>query len=376
MKKFPLILLLAAALLTAMSCSRKEDPSPEGTVTLSFRAGEPVTRSVSPGDGAVADGGGIYCTKDGEGKLHPDLYIFIFNRDTGVLEKCFKPDGTGDGIVDDSDSQFDGEKGSSTNLLVTFDIHDEGFYSVYAVANTGAGDSNLVFPDFAAISDISDLESEVISLSDSSSPNVGSRMPLSAKGVINVVEGLGSKYNGYVELQMLRCVSQVQFSFKNLTGEPLTLTNCRIKFKQLNTAQAWLIPHDSDFVELDDGPDSDTLDDNYRDYDSGTKTLSSLADEEERDYFASPVRFFPSVAPMQTKPSAGRRYLCDISFKIGGTSKSFTNLPIHNPKSQDIKSLSRNQYLHIVTTVSKGLNVSFNFKVNEWDEHHEYVEFN
>jgi len=41
----------------------------------------------------------------------------------------------------------------------------------------------------------------------------------------------------------------------------------------------------------------------------------------------------------------------------------------------DITSLERNQHLHIVTRISKGLTVSFNFEVTDWTELEETVEF-
>ena len=138
---------------------------------------------------------------------------------------------------------------------------------------------------------------------------------------------------------------------------------------------------------MGDGND-DKKDDNYRNYTSATADVTGIEDQGEKAFFANPVLFLPSVAPVQAKPSKGQRYLCDISFRIQKEgkvyssgdattyiNKSFTNLPVHTPKSLDITSLIRNQYLQIVTTVSKGLDVSFNFKVNEWEEHKEYVTF-
>ena len=55
--------------------------------------------------------------------------------------------------------------------------------------------------------------------------------------------------------------------------------------------------------------------------------------------------------------------------------KTFTDLPIHNKNSQDILALSRNQYLQIETTISKGGDVSFNFIVNNWTPHNPTVIF-
>lgn len=74
---------LAAAMATLAclsSCSKDtEKVTAEGTtVTLSFYTGGMETRATTPGDGDVADGGGIY--KDGEG--NPDLIILIADATT------------------------------------------------------------------------------------------------------------------------------------------------------------------------------------------------------------------------------------------------------------------------------------------------------
>ena len=385
-RKFIQLLGLVLVLLAGAACDRERVPATDGEVAISFQVGDPDTRAVSPGDGNLADGGGVYCEKAAGPPvvLTPDLYIFICDWETGNIVKRYP----GDGTVDKTSDWSEGNK--STYLMVKFPFNGEGTYSVYALANVGGGDSNLTLPtalELAAVDNASDLDSLIVSLA-SSSLDAGSRMPLSAKGFLTVEEGLKeSNYNGYVKLQLLRCFHKVQFSFKNLTGSELSLYNCQITFKDLNVQQGWLFPASPDFVEMGDGND-DKKDDNYRDYTSATADLTGIADQGERDFFASPVLFMPSVAPTQTTPSKGQRYLCDISFRIQRqgktynsgdastyTEKSFTNLPIHTPKSLDITSLNRNQYLQIVTTVSKGETVSFNFKVNEWEEHKEYVHF-
>lgn len=391
MKRWLYILLLMA-LTSGGACSRKEVvPEPVGRVTLTFRTGGIATRAETPGDGNVADGGGVYATKDGSDILHPDIHIFIFDWDTGVLKKHFGDNGNvrttpgdADGAVGE-DYDYDSENHTSKYMSIGFDFDEEGVYSVYALANINGGDGNLdiSLPDLATVT-ASDLDALVVSLTSGDSPVIGERMPLTAKGKLNVERGIG-KYNGYVELELHRCVNQVQFIFRNLTKNELDLYNCQITLKDMNTSQGWLFERDPDFVSLGDGDDAGDLDDNYGNYSSGTKDLTDIpgtdnpatpADEREVTYFANPVRFFPSVAPMQSVPSSGQRYLCDISFQVGGKNKSFTNLPIHTPKSLDITSLKRNQYLQVVTTVAQGENVSFNFKVVEWVTHSATVEFN
>lgn len=375
---------MVLVLLAGAACSREQVPVADGNVTISFRVGDPDTKAVSPGDANVADGGGVYCIQAPGPVLTPDLYIFICDWETGDVVKRYP----GDGAIIDSD--WSEGNYTSTFLSVTFSFDGEGSYSVYALANVSGGDSNLTLPssvELSAIDNASDLDELMISLA-SSSLDVGARMPLSAKGSLNVVKGLNEgRYNGFVELQLLRCFQKAQISFKNLTGSELSLYNCQITFKDMNVQQGWLFPTSPDFVELGD-ENEDGKDDNYRDYESGAADVTGIAIDGEKTFFANPVLFLPSVAPEQTKPSKGRRYLCDISFRIpkagktydsGDAStydeKSFTNLPIHTPKSMDIKALERNQYLKIITTISEGINVSFNFKVNEWVEHKELVTF-
>ena len=81
---------------------------------------------------------------------------------------------------------------------------------------------------------------------------------------------------------------------------------------------------------------------------------------------------FPSVAPAR---AVGSRYFCSISFDISNRSYSFTDLPIHDKQSQDILALGRNQYLQIETRINKGLDVSFSFEVDDWNNHSEEILF-
>lgn len=372
------ILLLSLVLLFVAACGRVEEPS-GGDVVLTFRVGEPATKANTPGDGDVADGGGIYCTKAGD-VVTPDLVIFIFNED-GTLRKRYPTDG----VLAESDY----DSGHATTLSISFGSSgwEDGAYEVFALANIGGTGGNLDIPDLSSITSISQLEDLKLGISSGTSPQVGDRMPLSASGTLHVAKGLYDKYNGLVELEMLRCFAKVQLTFRNLTGELLTLTNCSVTFKDMNTKKAWLFPREPDFVTLGG---SGTKDDNYGDYttvaaDISTSNLTNIPftddlltddDERDREAFVSPLLFFPSIAPSQTVPSAGNRYLCNISFNVGTAAKTFTNLPIHDEFTQDIPVLKRNQYLQILTTIGKGTNVSFNFYVKNWEEHNESVTFN
>ena len=371
-----LILLLGAALLSGTACQRVEEPA-TGTVTLTFHAGELATKAVTPGDGSVADGGGIACAEEG-GVITPDLVIFILNEN-GVVKRY-----PGDGTLTESDYA----SGHATTLSISFGFTgwQDGAYTVFALANIAGTSGNLEIPDLTSISSVADLENLQLGLSSgATAPQVGDRMPLSATGTLHVAKGLYDKYNGLLELEMLRCFTKVQLTFKNLTGNVLNLSNCQVTFKDMNTQKAWLFPQDPDFVQLGVSNGKDT---NYGDYTTVAADIANLSgipaaddpgtdplDERERVAFAQPLLFFPSIAPHQTVPSAGNRYLCDISFTANGSAKTFTNLPIHNEYTQDILELKRNQYLQILTTISQGADVSFNFFVKDWDPHKETVIF-
>ena len=379
-----LILLFAAVVLMGAACRRVEEPAAGSDIVLTFRVGESATKAVTPGNGNVADGGGISCTKVGN-VVTPDLVIFIFNED-GTLKKRYPT--TGDLVESNYDS------GHATTLSISFgstssDGWADGAYPVFALANIAGTGGNLDIPNLNSISDITDLANLQLGYSGTA-PSLGTtapRMPLSASGTLYVAKGLYNKYNGLLELEMLRCFAKVQLTFKNLTGEVLTLSNCSVTFKDMNTKNAWLFPRDPDFVASGDTTPADGKDDNYGNYTTVAAEMASLSsipklddpatdeDERERDAFAAPLLFFPSIAPKQTTPSAGNRYLCNISFTYGGETKNFENLPIHDAYTQDILELKRNQYLQILTTIGKGSNVSFNFFVKDWDEHKETVIF-
>ena len=381
MIKKVLILLLSAVVLLGAACKRIDEPS-GGDVLLTFRIGEPVTKATTPGDGNVADGGGVYCT-EAEGVVTPDLVIFIFDED-GTLKKRYPTDG----VL----TEHNYASGHATTLSVSFGSSgwEDGAYTVFALANIGGTGGNLDIPDLSSITSITQLDNLQMGISSGTAPQVGDRMPLSASGTLHVAKGLYDKYNGLVELEMLRCFAKVQLTFRNLTGVLLTLTNCSVKFNDMNTKKAWLFPREPDFVTLGDTNPSDSKDDNYGDYTTVAANISTanltnipstddlLTDDDERDRvaFVSPILFFPSIAPKQTVPSAGNRYLCNISFNVGNATKNFIDLPIHDEFTQDIPVLKRNQYLQILTTIGKGTNVSFNFFVKNWEEHNESVTFN
>lgn len=397
MTRKALILFLCAALLGGAACRRIEQPS--GTVTLSFDVGTPATRASEPGDGNAADGGGIFCLKEG-GVVKPDLIVFIADENGAIIKSY-------DGLSDandaptwrltesvgslDSNDYDEVNTGASKRINVAFSFNQAGVYSVYAIANVRGEDANFEIPDLSAVTNVAELENKILSLTSAAisagqTPAVGDRMPLTARGTLNVYEN-NSNYNGQASLSMLRCFAKVQFTFKNLTGaaEPLELRHIQVIIYHMNVKQGYLFQSDPDFVVPGSGS-------NYQHFTWRSWTTSpasdpafSIARDGTLSLFQTP--FFPSTAPLQSQPSSGNRYLCDISFRVPKsgqtynssqsgtfTAYSFTNLPIHDALSQDIQALGRNQSLQIETTISAA-QVSFNFIVQEWTVREEEVFF-
>lgn len=390
-RRFIHLMVTALVFRTVVACTSIPRPEfQDGTVTISFSTGEPLTRAGELGDGVVDDGGGIAVTADG-----PDLIILIADAESGVIKKRYAPGAT-DGVTITATPS--GESATEISTSFTWgDTPGTGIYTVYALANTGDM-GNLSIggaPAWSTLGNVSGLDDLLFNaLSDNTTPSVsGHRMPLSAKGTLEVRKNTTTdKYNGLVELRMLRCVAKVQLYFKNLTGEVLNISDCQLILHDMNPSQGYIFPHDADFVE-----------DSYRDHTTPEKNLLKIGATETPkkdgvdgrmlmgDYEAGPpvvdsrvpaaldeFLVFPSTAPWQTTPSKGYRYLCDITFKIDDDLKEFVNLPIHDKLSRDILSLSRNQFLKIETTISSKADtkdISFNFIVCNWTKRKEEVIF-
>lgn len=338
-----LILLMSALTLAAGTGCTKQGLRRESSVVLTFSTGELLTRA---GDEDVADGGGIAFDN---GK--PDLFIAIANYSgTVVATYC------GEDVTDKVERLT---PSSATQISIRFkDIANSGDYTVYAMANTADGlwGAPANSSAWEVINNASDLDALMFTaLTGSTLPSVTDRMPLSAKGTLHVNEGL----NGQVELELLRCVAKVGFKFKNETNENLTLEGCNVTLKGINPTQGYLFPQTEDATGT------------ARDLVLISSTLDPIPSGATTGLYGD-LLVFPSIAPTQ---SVGSRYLCNISFTVGGQSKSFTDLPIHDKQSRDIPSLGRNQYLQIETRINKGNNVSFNFEVLDWDEKTEDIYF-
>ena len=338
-------------ILTAVSCVGV-DPAAKSVgcceMQLSFITGVLQTKGV-PGDGDVSDGGGIYINSG-----VPDLVILIVNSSNSVVGVY--PDPFPDSGVDSSL-----ESGSdATSMRVKFTGLDEGTYSVYAFANTGGywgmvGQGGSTAKDYLAGLD-SKSAIESLRFSDlfptipaSACPNDDDNppvmLPLSAKGTVSV----SSLHTGEVTLEMKRCVAKVTAEFINNTTEALTLYD---------------YPH----TIVGMCPNSGFVIEGSPDYPEGTLAGNILAEESS---FEIPATGSVSKS-WYVFPSSGP-YTCNIGFTLfkGDSAEheyTYSNLPVHDDHAVSIPSLARNRHLHIVTKISKGTTVSFNFEVSGWGE--------
>lgn len=346
MKRFLPILL--AALLAAVSCQREEMAGRCG-LKIDFGTGELRTKA---GDGVVSDGGGIYIDNTDPSHPLPDLVILVVNNASGNVVGWY-PDPAPDSGVD-SNLEADPDE---TAMSVTFTGLDSGPHTVYAFANTGgywgmvgqAGDAKSYLLSLTSQSAIDALRfSDLFAdLAGSTCPNDDgnppSRLPLSAKGTVNV----STEHTGEVSLEMIRCVAKVTAEFINNTGEALTLYDYSSTIAGICPNSAYVIAGDPD-------------------YPAGTLAGNIVADETSLSILTDGTMtmswyVFPSTGP----------YTCDIAFTLfkgeaNEDSYTYTNLPVHDDHAVSIPSLPRNRHLHIVTRISKGTTVSFNFEVAGW----------
>lgn len=342
MKKLLISLSMVLTLWAgASSCTQQhlEPPVGTGNIELNFTVGEPLTRAVTPGDGNVTDGGGIYRNNEDV----PDLKIFILGG-TNIVARY---PGANSSLTFVSD----------TKATVKFTgLVNNATYRVYAFANTGSELTVNGSPDWNTIATKGELDALVYTaLTENNLPSVGGRMPLSAKGSVS----LDSSGSGSIELELLRSLAKVQVGFKNLTGSALTLTNCNASITSINPTQGYVFQ-----------PSGDDLTGTQRTLTFPQQTLENIPIEETQSL--NPLLVFPSIAEIQ---GGYRRYLCNISFSVGDDSYSFSALPVHNSLSQDITYLGRNQFLKIEVRISKGQEISFNFEVANWEEKAESVTF-
>lgn len=353
MKRIPFLL---AALMAIATCSSCIHPELEGGVTIRFSTcGMQSTKAVTPGDGTVADGGGIKLFGTGtEGDPYrPDLVILLAQDNAaGNIVAKYSWLHPADGTLKDC---------SATEATIEFATVPPGDYIVYAFANTTGldGDGNLLRINGQGASQTAEdfllgmgTSSTVEALtfqpiSQPLTPDDVTCMPLSAKGSLNVtVNG-----NGEVSLELLRCMAKITAEFINNTDETLVLTDYSNSFHGLCPDIGYVIKHPAI------SPSSAVS----HDLEASERTLTIPDEGSISNYWY----VFPSAGP----------YTCDISFTYAATNHVYTGLPVTNSRREDIMSLLRNQHLHIVTRISRGDKVSFNFEVAGWEAKTETVEF-
>lgn len=341
-----------ATLACLFSCSKNtENVGADGSiVTLSFYTGAMQTRATTPGDGVVLDGGGIY--RDGEGK--PDLIILIADATSGNIVKRYPSEG---------DLQFISD--TEAQVAFSFAGNDAGNYFVYAFGNAQGlwpmikeGDDDTDDANVYTVNDLLNPDKvptravlEALrfrKLSADVAPElINERMPLSAKGELEVSSGK----NGQVRLELIRCIAKVTAEFINNTGEDLDISDYTNKIVNICPNTGYIIKHPAV------SPTSASM---------GT-LIATVAEHNmlHEGSISKSWYVFPSVGP----------YTCDIAFTANEKAYDFPDLPVTDIKRVDIPCLYRNQQLHIVTRISRGFKVSFNFEVADWDNVTAEVQF-
>lgn len=342
MRRFLIMSLLA--ILGAISCTREEVT--RNLITVNLFTGDLQTRSKTPGDGDPADGGGIFLDSG-----NPDLVILLVSA--GDVVVATYPDSEHNYSLLES-----GATSTSASVIFDFDAPSlaDGMYTVYAFANTGGywtmagqGGGQTAKDYLLSLTSGTAVENLAFSpLTENTNPSViNGRLPLSAKGTVSVSNGTSD-----VTLELIRCVAKVTVEFINNTEEDLTLTSFSNTFKKLCPDRGYVIRHTEDsptgtvvgnLIKGEASLSIDAWEDSTTQTQHGSKSQSWYV--------------FPSTGP----------YTCDVSFTYGTEDHSFTDLPVHDDHAVSIPSLGRNQHLHIVTRISKGKSVSFNFEVTQWN---------
>lgn len=327
------ILIFALALVGLVSCTEETGPGAPGDITVRVFTGALQTKASTPGDGVVADGGGIaFDTPD-----QPDLKILIANASDDIVARYL---GTGSNLQAGA---------TATQMSVTFSDLTAGNYTVYAFANTSGLWSIAGGVDWTTVATGAAVEAMEFAPMAGPLAVQNGRLPMSAKGTLTVSSG----GTGEISLQMIRCAAKITMDFVNNTGETLTLYDFSFALKGICPDRGYVLP-----ISLPEVPSS-TVNGNIENSETSKVEFASTGATKTKSY---QFYVFPSVA-------SGGRYLLDAGFKANSPSASpnaYSDLPVHDDHAVDITSLERNQHLHIVTRISKGLTVSFSFQVMDW----------
>ena len=351
-KRIRIALLAALALSVCAACTRADRPA--GTVTLSFSTGAPVTRA---GEDPVADGSAIAVDAGA-----PDLVVLIADAAGNVVATYPSADPT------QTELSFSASDPTRASVAFRQSALVAGSYTVYAFANTKglwAMTDGTVDYTAATLVDISSKATlDALHFTPGTFDNQlrQSRLPLSATGRLSVSENL----NGEITLELLRCVARVSVDFRNDYGDDLSLEDFAATFYHLNPDTGFVIPQTPDLPDFATDGDLPQSAASFAIPAGETRNLSAFV--------------FPSQAP------DGASYSCDIAFSLdkngngtiepaNGETFTYTELEIHDNRARGIKSLARNQSLHILIRISKGQTVSFNFSVADWTARTETVLF-
>ena len=368
MKKLYSAILATLAIVSGVSCARKEEPERRGRITLELSTVALETKAVTPGDGNLADGGGIAVNGSGE----PDIVIAIVDKNDDIV--AWYPENYGAvpaGTTYDSSCLTPHTASTpTTESIINISGPEKGTYKVFAAANT-TGLSAVGSPSLSSATTLSDLRNLV--LTAGGDITFSTCMPLSAWGTLVV----NSSGNGQIDLELKRVVARASITFKNQTEGALNLYACSITIHDMNPSRGYLFSGSPDYVS---GYDRDLVFNGDSPY-LTVPVIDPEVPSSVNTYTLPSKLVFPSVAPAQ---SQGNRYLCDISFRIAkenmtydaGNSATYTqhdyyDLPVHDHRSADILLLARNQDLKIETRINKRgeeHDISFNFEVVCWTD--------
>ena len=334
------------AMLGAVSCNNKEivPAVSGGDLRIVFNTGDLTTKSdPTP---SCEDGSAIYIS-GGE----PDLVILVADQSDGNIIGWYPSENA---------TLQDGPTPTSMSVSITGlgkGGNTERSVIVYAFANTEGlwateigGTPKSLSELKSTLATSAQVESLMFTpLSANTCPTLlNGRLPLSARGTTTVA-GNG---NGEIALQMLRCVAKVTAEFINNTGGDLDMYGFHNEFVGMCPS--------SGLVMAGSDPDTAGAAGNL----VGDETLLHIdqGDTRQQSWFV-----FPSEGT----------YTCNVSFWLdeddyvaNDTSSedyfSYTGLEVHDDHARDLAELKRNQHLHIVTRISKGLTVSFSFQVMDW----------
>lgn len=183
------------------------------------------------------------------------------------------------------------------------------------------------------------------------------RLPLSAKGTTTIA-GNG---NGEIALQMLRCVAKVTSELVNNTGDDLTMYGFHNEFIGMCPTSGLVVP----------GSDPDLAGSSGNLIGDESELFIARGGTRQESWYV-----FPSTGP----------YTCNVHFWLDEDAytesdttsedyQSYSSLEVHDDHARDLLELKRNQHLHIVTRISKGLSVSFSFQVMDWTPMPEEIYF-